>query len=435
MLSRYISKIIPFTILPIAIISVNQFAHLPIGNTTIWWLVESFILMVYFLAVYDDQRESGNRDVMLFVKLYLLWNIFSIFRGMLIAETYWDWKSLVVNTFGLLMPIIAYISSNKERVKSILSFYIKYALPLSIIILVTLIRPISTWTHFFYPITFLIFFFPVLSIRWKSLLIFLTLFSILSDLQTRSSLFKFGVPVLLLGIYYFRHIIASVKILEVIRKILTLVPWLLFFLAVSGIFNVFKIDEYIKTDYVATTTDATGEVIEQEITQDSRTPIYEEVLNSAQNNNYWFIGRSPARGNDIVNLIQYLNEDIDDRMERRSNEASVLNVFTWTGILGVLLYFLVFYRASWLAVNQSNNIYSKLIGLFVAFRWAYAWVEDENVFNLNYFTIWLIIGICYSKSIRKMNNTEIKLWANEIFERKKFIRPKTVVFQNNPSKI
>jgi hypothetical protein len=82
------------------------------------------------------------------------------------------------------------------------------------------------------------------------------------------------------------------------------------------------------------------------------------------------------------------------------------------------LYLLVFYKASYLAVNNSNNTYSKMIGIFVAFRWIYAWVEDINNFSLTTYFLWVIIGFCLSSKFRKLTDLEIKIWIQGIFEKK-----------------
>ena len=108
-------------------------------------------------------------------------------------------------------------------------------------------------------------------------------------------------------------------------------------------------------------------------------------------------------------------------MERFANEVSILNVFTWTGILGVVLYFLVFLRATYLAVNKSNSYFMRLIGLNVAFRWAYGWIEDFSRFDLSYLFLWIMIGMCYSKSFRMMNDLQIRYWVNGLIE-EKYIR-------------
>ena len=135
-----------------------------------------------------------------------------------------------------------------------------------------------------------------------------------------------------------------------------------------------------------------------------------------QKYNYWILGRSPARGNETTVFAD--KAEITGREERLRNEANIPNIFTWTGTIGVLLIFFIFYRASWLAINRSSNIYIKLIGLFVAFRWLYAWIEDYYAFDINTFTVWFMIGICFSESFRNMNNSEVKLWIRGIFAKK-----------------
>jgi hypothetical protein len=58
------------------------------------------------------------------------------------------------------------------------------------------------------------------------------------------------------------------------------------------------------------------------------------------------------------------------------------------------------------------------VGLFVAFRWLYAWVEDFNNFNVGYFCLWFMIGLCYSKSFRAMTNKEVEYWVQGIFDKR-----------------
>lgn len=417
MFKNSLSKVVSFTSLPVAIYSVQRFSANPLGSTTFWWLVKILVLLIFWIAIYY-YFESENKRSIRIVKLFILWILFSIIRGIFVAETYWDWKGLIENAFALLIPIVVYTASNKERLQSILSFFVKYTLPFSLLILLPL--HIGDWGWYLFPLSFLILFIPALKLHWKVILIVITLVVALGDLSVRSHIIKFGVPILLLSLYYFRFYIASEKIIEFTHKIFLIAPWVLFFIGISGIFNVFNIKEYIGISYVAKSINNEGFEQKQAITQDSRTFIYTESLQSAKKHNYWVLGRSPARGND-TDVFASIMEEITGRSERLSNEVGIVNLFNWTGIIGVLLYFLVFSKASFLAIHQSNNIYIKLIGLYVAFRWLYAWIEDNGAFNMNTITIWLMVGICFSKSFRKMNNVEAKLWARGIFD-KSYIR-------------
>lgn len=403
------SGLIPFSIILLTIYSVQYQSKYPIGNTTFWWIILLSILIVFWKARYPF-ADSGNNQSMQMVKWYLIWNVCSIVYGFFVAETYWDWKGFVENSMGLLLPIVAYTTSNKKQTQDILAVYIKYALPLFI----PFAFIISTDVYGFYlvPISFLLLFIPVLKIRSRIIILAATLIVLISDLGARSNVIRFAIPCLFLAFYYFR-IIRTLRLMELLRKLLIIAPFFFFILAITSIFNVFNMDEYLKDDYTEIKSNSDGETVIENLKADTRTFLYIEVLKTANENNSWLIGRSPARGNESDSFGE---EDMSGRGERLANEVGILNVFTWTGIVGILLYLFVFYRASYLAVNQSNNIFIKMLGLYIAFRWSYAWVEDINSFTLNYFMLWLMIGICFSKQFRAMNNKEIKYWIRGIFD-------------------
>ena len=92
MLKKTIEKIVPFTILPIAVFSVQLYTPVPVGNTAFWWLINTLILFTYFWTVRYSYISPEDRKAILFLKLYLIWNIFSIARGLFAAEIYWDYK-------------------------------------------------------------------------------------------------------------------------------------------------------------------------------------------------------------------------------------------------------------------------------------------------------------------------------------------------------
>ena len=405
-------KILPFTIFPLAILSVEAQSRLPIGNTLIWWIV-SILILFLFTKAWLKFFNPSNLKIMRVVKWYLVWNVFNILRGIFIVETYWDWKMLIDNGFGLLLPLIAYSSFDTRISQEILSFYVKYVFPF--FFLFAFVLHTDVYGFYLVPFSFLALFFPIVSKAWRWIVFAVALFVIVIDITARSNVIKFALPILLSFIYFFRSVL-STKIFEIVRKMLIIAPILFFFLAVYGSFNVLAMDDYIKGDYVTKRTDLKGEVFDDNLKADSRSPLYVEVLQSASKFDSWWLGRSPARGN----LSDYFGEgDMSGRGERGRNEAGILNVFTWTGIIGVFLYLMVFYKASFLAVNRSNNIFSKILGLFVAFHWLYSWAEDINQFTLNYFMIWFMIGLCFSESFRKMTDKEVKLWVRGIFEKKK----------------
>lgn len=428
---QIISHTIPVTIFLLTIYSVLPFFKQGVpmvsslNNTTVWWGISILILAAFFLSkhYFFDKR---NEDSMLIVWMYLLWNIVSIVRGMFAAEMYWDWKGLIGNTMALLLPIVIFSATNKMVVQSLLSFFIKYALPL--FLLFALLIRTDAFGFYLIPVSFLVLFFPALTKRQKMILLFATAVVIVADLNARSNVIKFGVPFFILLLYYFRRNI-SVRMIEAVRIALFVVPVVLLVLGVTGVFNVFNMDEYIKGDYTAAGVDQQGQRVEQSVTADTRTFLYEEVLVSAVNNNYWLLGRTPARGNDSQ-AFGYLGAELTGRYERLSNEIGLANVFTWTGVVGVILYMLIFFRASYLAVNKSRSIYAKMLGVYVAFRWLYSWIEDVNDFSLNYFMLMVMIGLCFSESFRNMSNKDIIIWVRGMFD-VRYVRLQQYLFKKN----
>lgn len=419
-LKHFVITALPFSIILIGIFSVSNFPTLSfpviyvLDNTTLKWLLSYFFLIMFFYSNRYFFDAENNKEIRV-ITYFLIWTAIGILRGMFVAENYWDWKGLLTNVMGLLLPVVAYSATNRIIVSSILSTYIKYGLPLFLILFLL----IQTDAYGFYlmPISFLLLFIPALTKKQRILLLVGVAVVFLSDLGARSNVIKFATPLLFLILYYFRNIVTN-KMFNTIRLVLIITPFVFFSLAVTDVFNVFNINDYLG-ELSSKGTDIEGNREMVDLSEDTRTFLYVEVLESAIRNDYWIFGRTPARGNDsqTFGLIEY---ELTGRDERLANEVGILNVFTWFGLIGVFLYLLVFLRASYLAINRSENIYAKILGVYVAFRWLFAWVEDVNNLSLNYFMLWIIIGLCFSYSFRNMTNYEVTIWIRSVFDYRYF---------------
>lgn len=410
---KYLIKILPILLLLITISTVNSWTNFVIGNTTIWYFI--YILTLFYFIKSKQYFYNSDQDKSIFIiYMHVFWMVLCVIRGCFEASGYWEWKHLTSNSMFLLMPLSIFVFTNKNFVQKIIYVWLKYALPAFFVFYFFI------WTEAFgrylIPISFLLLFFPILPKKWKFIFLFFSFIVFVSDLTARSNVIKFAVPILLSCIFYVRKLFGN-KILEVLRSVLLFSPFLLFVLAVSGVFNIFNMKEYMGGEYLITA--KAGEEREGNLTIDTRTFLYLEVLESAIKNNYVFLGRTPARGNDSNSFGAYIAEDLGlDKNERPANEVSILNIFTWSGLLGVVLYFFIFYKASYLAVHKSNNIFIKIVGLYVAFRWLYAWVEDFSRFNLANIYLWIAIGMCFSSSFRAMSNKEFTSWLRVLLDKR-----------------
>jgi hypothetical protein len=408
-------SLIAFSVLIIALETIAGTIQYSTGvlilNTYVSWILNFIILFIWFkgIRLYTNKRQIRS---MMLLQILLLWYVFSIIRGVFIVDNYWTGKALVHNTFGLLLPLAAYSLTNLKVLQSLFRVYLLYTLPLFLIFI--FIIPPDTLGRYLILISILLLFFPVLSKRIKWFVGVFALIALTADISARGKTLTFVIPVLLVVVYYYRHFISTI-LWEWMRKILMIAPIVLFTLAVSGVFNVFNMGDYIEGDYT-TQVIKNGEEEEENLLTDTRTFLYEEVLLSALVNNYWLIGRSPARGNDT--LVWEGQTEISGKNERFANETGILNIFTWTGIIGVILYFLVFYRATYLAVNRSNNIFSKMIGIFLAFHWLWSWVSEFSAFDLSYLSIWILVALGFSETFRSLTNNEVKFWVRGITDKR-----------------
>lgn len=412
-----IKNILANLIVVLAIISVNQWSEFPIGNTYTNWFIY-FTISILFLSGMKYYYDSINSKNLLYVKLYLFWVIICFFRGIFEAENYWDFKSLIQSSLALLLVVSIFIFTNASVIQTLLYKMLFYTLPLFFVLI--FIIETQSYGYYLIPISFFALFFPFLSRHWKVTVAVISLFVIFVDFDARSNVIKFLVPILFSFLFYFKRLLKS-KVLKIAYMSSFALPIILFVLGITNVFNVFHMDEYIKGTYTEKKIIA-GQVKESDLKADTRTFLYKEVIVSALKNKYILMGRTPARGNDSEHFGLFAFEELKTgRYERYVNEVSILNIFTWTGVIGVVLYFMIFFKSVYLAIYKSNNFFMKVVGLYVMFRWMYAWVEDFNRFDIMNIVLWMLIAMCYSEQFRNMSDTEFKSWLNSIFKRRSFI--------------
>jgi hypothetical protein len=428
-MNLFIKNILPYLIVILTMTSVSQWSSFPIGNTVTDWA----LFLIIFLLLLSQKKywyNKCNSKNLWFVKVYLWWVMICFIRGLLVAENYWDYKNLINGSFALFMAYAVYNFTNPFFLQQVLKKWMKFALPLFILFIPLITR--DAYGFYLVPISFLILFLPIINFKWKLILVTISIFVVLSSLESRTSVVKFIIPILFSLLFFFKNFLKS-KLLKIIHLVVFVLPLLLLLLAANDTFNVFKMQEYISPNTSTVIQNAKGE--EQDLLGDSRTFLYKEVIFSAIKNDYVLFGRTLARGNDSVSFGYAIAKDIGvNRFERYSNEVSILNVFTWTGLLGVFLYFFIFYKAAYLAITNSNSYFLKILGLYVSFRWVTAWVEDFNRFNIMNLIIWIVIAICYSEQFRKMSDRDFKFWVNGVFK-KNTLKKSLINYQVPVSKI
>lgn len=385
-----------------------SWSNLPIPTTIVW--------IIDFITIYTLlQFKNLHKKKVLIVEIYFWWLLFETIRGAFIAENYWEWKQLITGFFSLSLPLLIYPFTQAYILQQVLSVWIKTALPLFIIFLFI----ISSGAFHFYlgPVFLLGCFIPIIPKKWKILIGSILILMLFINLGARSQVIKSAIVILVaLGIYFRKTI--PTWTLQVIHWICYITPIILLYLGITGTFNIFQDLSSNEGKYVEHKI-VNGQVVKNDLSTDTRTFIYEEVITSAIKHNYIIWGRTPARGNDSMAFGSYNAEELKTgKYERHSNEVCQLNIFTWLGIIGMALYSLIYIKSSFLAVYRSKSSYIKILGCYIAFRWAYSWVEDINLFDIANISLWMMISIGLSAQFRNMNDKEFADFIKSIFLKK-----------------
>lgn len=396
------AKFLALTILLISVSSVLQWCELPIGNTFVWWLLQSFILFTFYKL---KPKGYSLPTIKLFLAMLI---VNAICGAVFMTENYWDWKMLVANLMVFLLPLACYAYSSPIILSKTLKPWFRFAWIL-LIVLAPFLHS-DAYGRFLVPFSFLSLFFAQLNKKFILLTLVAYAITIILGYESRSDMLKFSVT-LFLGIAFIfvgkkKYFL---KLAKTICVTLFIAPFIFLYLGLSGTFNIFQIDEELGFEgkYTMKTTD------DEDISAlaDTRTFLYVEEISSAVKYNYYVFGRSIARGYESFAFGQGIDEDLGvKRGERGSCETSILNIFNYFGIFGVLVYLLVFASAVRIALKESKNRFIPLVAICVAFRWTFAWVEDFSRFDLNYLFLWIMIGMCFSPLFRNMTDHDIKLW-------------------------
>ena len=399
-------KVASFSTLFLTLACGLEWAEINVISLYVIWAIQLCYLVVAFSAYEANRFEAKDNSLL---KIYFVWVFLSIVRGALFYTlgNYWIWQNWFYGSFAVLLPALIYLYARPEILSSILRTWLKYV-PFLLICLLPFV-PKGAYHFFLGPIYIVAFFWPLYSGKWKVIILLLMLLMLGADFTARSQVVKAGF-VLFFSLLYLKRRFVSQALLKWIHWLFYILPLTLLFLALTGRFNVFK--EVLDNEgIVVTKIDRDGKTIKEDLSSDTRTFIYIEVISSAIKHDYVWAGRTPARGNDSAYFGAFNAEELKTGLyERHSNEVGLPSLFTWLGLIGLILVSLIYLRSSYLALYYSNNIYIKFLGCFVAFRWSYGWIEDVYGFTPMILGLYMVMAMCLSKTFRRMNDNEMKGW-------------------------
>ena len=374
-----------------------------LGETSITYVTASikFLSLFFLLTVLrrSNWRKEIPGSVFFLLQLFIAWNVITIVRGGLNAKDYWDWKVLALtSSISLLIPIAVVSGILIYENEKIFSFILHRLFPFGFILGLVgfLLKSPGLYAWIMISVCLFLLIIPYIKPKYRILVYCVSFLSILLGHAIRANIIRVGAAFLLTFTYKFKYAFRKFWFTTFIL-IFLITPGILLYLGVTGQFNIFKIEEgsaSIQTD---------NDDNDEDVGADTRTMLYQEVFLSMAQNNTLIFGEG-ASG-------KYASESFDpvgDGRGRYGTEVGFLDTLLYSGLVGVAIYGLLLFVTAFYAVFRSNNFLSKVMGVFVAFRWVLFFIEDIPSYNMNYFTLWLIIGLCLSEKFRRMSDVDIK---------------------------
>ena len=374
-------------------------------------LVYLSILILIFLGIKDNEFKNIHSYLKRIFIIYWIYSIFIISYGLILSESYWDYK----NVFMSYVPYVfvsfgIFVGLNIEKYLTLLKFIIRRIFPITFII--GIIAYIFFYQSFYYsdfdhvltrltvPIFFFILAVPFLRLNYKIFIILFSIFHIMIDLEWRANILRLG----LCWSFVLIYLICSFKnqIPKFIALLLFISPLFLLYSGISGKFDIFQ---YISEG---------PEDNRYSLRGNTRSFLYEEVFQSLKEKDInLLIGGGASNGYNTV-FFSDARVSQNTEQERYKSEVSFLNTLNQSGLIGLILDMLIMLMPALLAINRSNNDFSKLLGLYLFSSWVLFFLEMPQALNLNYFFNYIIIGICINNSFRKFNNAQIKFLFKSI---------------------
>lgn len=117
----------------------------------------------------------------------------------------------------------------------------------------------------------------------------------------------------------------------------------------------------------------------------------------------WIVGRG-IKG-------EYFCPDIEEDQPtdfRDTIETGYLQTILNGGLISLGLFLLIAFPAVIKGVFSSKNILSKAAGIWIFMTIINSYPANTNVFSLSYLIAWISIGICYSRRIRYMHESDLE---------------------------
>ena len=363
-----------------------------IANANSFLALGSSVILIFVYITTKWRVDLKGSNIMFLYDLMILWVFISYFRSMFNFYRTFAMKEMLFSPYvGLsLFPILFFIVGiNKKYFYMVNRILFIYCL----IVFVLSLPFISYFEIQFFllmPLFYIIVTFPLQTPKARIITLIIAVTVFITSITNRAGILRISISYLIIIIFYMvLKMKVNRKLINVIVFLALLTPFYLLYLGISGK-DVFKM----------VLGDNTEEGYRQDnLRSDTRTFLYVDVFRDLKINNAFVFGKGINAG--------YASHDFET-FNRLAVEVGFLQILLKTGIIGFLLYMALIISAIFKAINNSNNIFIKYLGMLLSGYVLMFFIENMILFNLLNIIIWIIVGMCHSRELREMDDEEIR---------------------------
>jgi len=143
------------------------------------------------------------------------------------------------------------------------------------------------------------------------------------------------------------------------------------------------------------------------ISEDTRSGVFElffyylkddKIFGNGMNGTYYCPLWDAVVDGEVFNAVKF----------RNIIENGYLQLYLTGGIVHIVLFVLVLVPAALMGVFMSSNQFTKACGILIFLRLLDMFFYGLPALTLAYILVWISVGVCYNKSIRRLTNDEIR---------------------------
>lgn len=360
------------------------------------------IFLLFNIFIKTKEQLIKKKNLLYF---YCIYGFIILIYSLFVSNSYFqDRYVFTVYMPSIVLPMFSLLSAKLNYAFTFLKSFLTISIPISVFLFFSEITGMGDFTHYVSFIYILILFIPYLKKFWIIILLITSILSLFYDLDSRSNLLNLCFVFILYSVYFFKkkHKLFAKRLSTALMTL----PILLVSLGIFFSFNSYDFLNQFQDDVVVT--NGEKDVL---LLKDTRTGIYSDAWSGVTEQNDLIFGLSAA-GYHKTFLADHEGYAEYYKNGRLGSESGILEYLLRGGLVFVLVIFLIHMYAMKYAINNSNNSLCKILGVYIAFRFFFMFVEGQPNLNLSNISTFIVIGLCLSTKFRSLTDKQIKHYMN-----------------------